>query len=180
MKKFFTLIFILSTSAKILFGQQVIHACCDTFVCLPGSPVPLSVVIDSGTQGTLLSIADDIYSQVIDIGFSFTYFGNTYTQCVLSTNAYISFNLNNALQYSQWPISNAAPSPSNPLNSIYGPWHDVDPAVPPFGTMGYGTFGVAPDRFFVFNFCGVPMFWCNDTLFTGQIILYEGSNNIEI
>ncbi|MBA2422788.1 MAG: PKD domain-containing protein, partial [Chitinophagales bacterium] len=84
-----------------------------------------------------------------------------------------------ALAYSPWTISYPAPSTLNPLNAIYGPWHDVDPSVPPFGTVAFGTFGTAPNRFFVYNFCSVPMFQCNDTLFTGQIILFEGTNIIE-
>ena len=180
MKRSVTLIFLFLFALKISSGQQIIHACCDTFVCLPGTAVPLSVYIDSGSTGTLLQYPDDIYTSVIDLGFSFTYFGNTYTQCVLSTNNYICFDLSNANGYSPWYISNAAPSPNNPLNSIYGPWHDVDPYVPPYGALSYGTFGTAPNRFFVYNFCGVPMYQCNDTLYTGQIILYETSNNIEM
>ena len=146
------LLFILVLGFKFLSAQQVIHACCDTFICLQGSPVQLTAEIDSGSTGELLNILDDTYSQTVNLGFSFTYFGETYTQCVLSTNAYITFDLENALQYSPWPIDYAAPSPLNPLNSIYGPWHDVDPSQPPYGTMGFGTFGVAPNRFFVYNF----------------------------
>ncbi|HYV92838.1 MAG TPA: PKD domain-containing protein [Chitinophagales bacterium] len=180
MKRTTTLVFLFLFALKISSGQQIIHACCDTFVCLPGTPVSLSVTIDSGSTGTLLQYPDDIYTSVIDLGFSFTYFGNSYTQCVLSTNDYICFDLINAGQYSPWVIANAAPSPLNPLNSIYGPWHDVDPYVPPYGALSYGTFGVAPNRFFVYNFCSVPMYSCNDTLYTGQIILYETSNNIEM
>jgi gliding motility-associated-like protein len=173
---FVALVFMAATGR----AQQVIHACCDTFICLPGSPVQLSAEIDSGSTGELLQILDDTYSQVVDLGFPFTFYGTTYTQCVLSTNAYITFDLSKALQYSPWPINYEAPSPFNPLNCIYGPWHDVDPSQPPYGTMGFGTFGEAPNRFFVFNFCSVPMYQCNDTLFTGQIILYEQNSLIEI
>src|SRR6185369_13696335 len=126
MKRILTLILSVLFGLKISFGQQIIHACCDTFVCLPGTPVSLSVYIDSGSTGNLLQYPDDVYTSVIDLGFSFTYFGNTYTQCVLSTNNYICFDLSQANGYSPWVIANAAPSPLNPLNSIYGPWHDVD------------------------------------------------------
>jgi len=181
MRKVIPILFSFFTLIKTVSGQQVIHACCDTFICLPGSPVNLSCYVDSGSQGSLLSILDDTYSQVVDLGFPFTFYGNTYTQCLLSTNVYISFgNLEDSLTYSPWPINNAIPSPLNPTNAVMGPWQDVDPAVPPYGSMGFGTFGTAPNRFFVFNFCSVPYYWCWDTLFTGQIVLFEGSNTIEM
>lgn len=180
MKRILTLCLPILFVSKISFSQEIVHACCDTLVCLPGTPVPLVVTIDSGTTGELLSILDDTYSQVVDIGFPFTFFGNTYSKCILSTNAYITFDTTLALQYSPWPINESAPSVNNPLNAIYGPWHDVNPAVPPYGCMGFGTFGEEPNRFFVFTFYGVPYYLCTDTLFTGQIILYEGSNEIEI
>lgn len=178
MKRILTLSLIILSAFKISFSQQIIHACCDTIFCLPGTVVPLTVNVDTG--GSLLNIQDDTYSQVVDIGFPFTFFGNTYNKCVLSTNSYITFDTTLAFQYSPWPIENAAPSASNPLNCIYGPWHDIDPAVPPYGKMGFGTFGTAPNRFFVFNFCGCPYYLCNDTLYTGQIIMHEGSNNIDV
>ena len=163
---------------------QVIHAGPDDTIC-SNIPVNLTCTIDSGTQGNLLIIQDDTYSQIVNIGFPFTFFGNTYTQCLLSTNAYITFDLTGPPggggpgTYSPWPIGSPIPSAADPVNSIMGPWHDVDPSVPSSGNMSFGTFGTAPNRFFVFNFCSIPMFSCNNLLFTGQIILYEGSDIIE-
>ncbi len=179
MKKFTFLILFLLIEIPSSFSQQIVHACCDTTLCIPGSPVDLTATVDSGNTGSILNILDDTYSQVVNLGFQFVFFGNPYSKCVLSTNAYITFEDTLALAYSPWTISYPAPSTLNPLNAIYGPWHDVDPSVPPFGTVAFGTFGTAPNRFFVYNFCSVPMFQCNDTLFTGQIILFEGTNIIE-
>src|SRR5947208_676959 len=112
MKKISLVIFILSLSVYSTMAQQTLHACCDDTICTPGTPVTLTATVDSGSTGSLLSIADDTYSQVIDLGFSFTFFGNTYTQCLLSTNNYISFEIQNALQYSYWPIMAAIPDPN--------------------------------------------------------------------
>ncbi|MCY7410606.1 MAG: PKD domain-containing protein [Chitinophagales bacterium] len=177
--------FILSLTTFVK-AQQIIHACCDTFICLPGSPVTLTVTIDSGSTGTVLNIADDTYSQLVTLGFNFKFFGNTYSKVVLSTNSYITFDQTLANAYSPWQITDASPSPVNPNNAIYGPWQDTDPSVNPFGTLAFGTFGTAPNRFFVYSWCSVPMYssspgsQCNDSLVTGQIVIYETSNLIEI
>ncbi len=125
-----------------------------------------------------LSNLDDWYSTVINIGFPFTFFGNTYTQCLLSTNGYITFNLTNAGGSSPWVISSAIPSSTNPTNSIMGAWMDLFPPVG--GLMSYGTFGTAPNRYFIFDICSMPMFSCTTVEFKSQIVLYETSNNIEI
>ena len=182
------LLVVLTAFTSKTFAQaslpQIIHAGPDDTLC-NNIPVTLTATIDSGTQGNLLVIQDDTYSQIVNIGFPFTFFGNTYTQCLLSTNAYITFDLTGPPGgtgpggYSQWPINGPIPDPAQPTNAIMGPWHDVDPSVPNSGHMAFGTFGTAPNRFFVFNFCNIPMFSCNSLLFTGQIILYETSNIIE-
>lgn len=171
---FFYVIFIQASSA------QNISAGNDTTIC-QGSGMTLHVTIDSAGAITQLNLPDDTYSPVVDLGFSFNYYGNVYTQVLLSTNVYIYFNIGEAGQYSVWPIGNAIPTTASgtPQNAIMGPWHDVDPSVGTTGIMSYATFGSAPNRYFVFNFCNVPMFSCNNLLFTGQIILYEGSNIIE-
>lgn len=163
-------------------AQEIIQACCNDTVCAPGTPVQLTAVVDSSFYGDLLSIEDDTYSQLIELGFNFTFFGNTYKKCVLSTNAYITFDSTVAMDYSPWPITNAIPSPLNPMNAIMGPWHDVDPSVIPNPCISYGKFGEAPNRFFIYNFTNIPMYStiCNSLVFTGQMILYESTNIIDM
>ncbi|HAP00343.1 MAG TPA: hypothetical protein DCQ93_00310 [Bacteroidetes bacterium] len=177
-KGFLLLMFLISVTCRIL--AQNVSAGNDTTIC-SGTSVTLHAQVDSAGAITQLNLPDDHYSSVVDLGFNFNYYGNTYHKCLLSTNVYIYFDTTEANGYSVWPINLAIPTtdPSVPQNSIMGPWHDVDPSVSPFGIMSYATFGSAPNRYFVFNFCGVPMFSCNNLLFTGQIILYEGSNIIE-
>lgn len=120
---------------------------------------------------------DDLHSGLLNIGFTFNFYGNNYTQCVVSANGYISFIPGNAGNYSPWAIGNAIPSTALPMNAIYGPYQDIDPGVG--GTIRVARTGTAPNRRFVLEYCAVPMFSCNSSTFTGQIILYEGSNNIE-
>jgi gliding motility-associated-like protein len=160
----------------------------DTTICI-NQPVRLNAYFDTSFTTLGLDSIDDVYSKAINIGFPFTFYGKTYTQCTLSSNAYISFDTSyftppGAItpNFSPFTISNAIPSNSNPLNSIFGVWHDVDPSVAPYGIRTYLRTGVAPFRKFVFTFCNVPMFSqpCNLLTFTGQIILFEDSNKIEI
>ena len=125
---------------------------------------------------------DDIYSNIIDVGFDFMFYGNTYTQAILSSNNYLSFNLANANNYSAWPIDFAIPASDiaggyGPLNSILAPWHDTNPAID--GQIAYTVLGEAPNRVFVASFCGIPMFSCTNWNSGSQIKLYESTNIIE-
>ncbi len=181
MKPFSKLLFLLliGLSFNYVHAQSYIISR-DTTVCV-GQPVTLHAYFDTTFTTLGLDSIDDVYSSIpINIGFPFTFYGNTYTQCLLSSNAYICFDISQAGNYSQYPIGAAIPSTSNPVNSIFGVWHDVDPSVPPNGIRTYLTTGIAPNRKFVYTFCNVPMFSCNSLTFTGQIILYEGSNDIDI
>jgi len=149
----------------------------DTVVC-SGNPVTLAPVVIA-VQGTNSGIqSDDIYGGVVNIGFSFTYFGNTYTQLVISSNNYLTFNTALAGGYSPWTISAAIPSASDPINAILGPWQDILPT-PAGGTIRYALIGTAPNRVFVVSYCQVPMFSCTGLLYTSQIKLFETSNAIE-
>ncbi|HZG01757.1 MAG TPA: gliding motility-associated C-terminal domain-containing protein, partial [Chitinophagales bacterium] len=157
------------------------------FICEPGT-VLLHAAFQGADSSDLessepLSTVDDTHSGVVDIGFPFTFYGNTYTQCVLSTNFYITFDLSNADQYSAWPINNPLPTPDYPANNvIMGPWQDTYPgawSAPQPGWVSYTTIGDAPNRVFIFNMCMVPMYSCTDSIFTGQIKLFETTNNIE-
>ncbi len=174
------LIFLVTGSKS--FSQQPIFAGNDTNVCQ--GPVTLTATIDSSLfsgagSPTFLSLTDDVFSGVINIGFNFTFFGNTYNQCVISSNNFISFNLANAGGYSDYTIGSAIPTLSEPstLNAILGPWQDINPGVG--GSVSYQTLGTAPNRRFVVEYCAVPMFSCTSLQFSSQIIIYETTNIIE-
>ncbi len=146
------------------------------------STIPYSPLIPFN-QGTVLPVpSDDEYSGVIPIGFTFCYYGNPYTDLLISTNNYLCFDISQAFGYSPWPISAAIPDINyvinqTPVDAIMGPWVDIDPSVG--GIIRYGTYGTAPFRQFIVNFENVPYFQCNNLLYTGQFVLYETTNIID-
>jgi len=180
----------------ILNAQSIIIQEGDTvFLCEPDTVI-LHAFYQGADSSDLhssapLSSIDDAYdSTYANIGFPFTFFGTTYTQCFLSTNFYITFDPTAGYpltsppwaNYSSWPINAPAPVPGYPANTaIMGPWHDTYPGVNPTfpGWISYTTIGDAPNRVFIFNMCMVPMYSCTDSFFSGQIKLFETSNVIE-
>jgi PKD repeat protein len=177
MKKILLITFLASSLAG--FAQNIINAGNDTSIC--GGSVTLTATLSpivTVSNPTQISLSDDQFSGVINIGFPFTYYGNVYTTCLISSNNYISFNTSNAGGYSPWSISGNVPNTTPALlNSILGPWQDINPGVG--GTIRYATVGTAPNRIFVVEYCNIPMFSCTNLQFSSQILLYEGSNNIE-
>ena len=67
-----------------------------------------------------------------------------------------------------------------PENAIMAPWQDILPGPPPNNNITFGTTGLAPNRRFTVTWCEIPMFSCTQDLHTSQIILYEGSDKIEM
>ena len=123
--------------------------------------------------------ADDQHDSLRSIGFTFDFYGQSYTELVISGNGYITFDLTQANNYSPWAINAAVPNPGNvPQNAIMAPWHDINTAVG--GYISYGMSGIAPNRKFTVTWCSIAMYSCTSDLFTSQVILYEGSNKIEM
>jgi gliding motility-associated-like protein len=184
MKQTFSLLLLLTTLglSALSFGQGIIDAGQDTAVCLPGS-VTLTANINSQSP-TILSdqnnpLPDDAFSPlVVNIGFSFTYFGNVYTQCAISTNNYICFDIGNAGAGSPYQINGPIPGGQvQTHNSIMGPWQDINPALG--GIIRYNVVGTAPNRIFTVEYCSVPMFNCTSLSFSSQIQLHENGSVIE-
>jgi len=126
-------------------------------------------------------VADDIYSAVIPIGFTFSYYGTPHTQCIIGSNGMINFDLTLASTYDPWPIGAALLGNASAYNCICGPWCDMFP--PAGGTITYATSGVAPFRRFTATWCHVPMYHpsiCPEQWTTTQIILYECCNFIDV
>ena len=143
------------------------------------------------TGGTPTSLdIDDRWSDVIDLGFEFCFFGETYSQILIGSNGVLSFELDNANSYNEWDLQSwtssspdILPNSSNTTISeanIFGVGHDIDPSE--CGEINYMILGSAPARQFVVNYNEVCHFGfsCSDYTSTSQIILYESSNVIDV
>ena len=150
---------------------------------------PTGVVFDP-------AYVDDLYSDVINLPFTFCFYGLTYTNCVVGTNGILTFDAQtNKNTYNAYlidrPIPYAGGSPNNgsvvyyPKASIMGPFHDIDPELllqPYNRKMEYIVQGVAPCRKFIVNFYKIPYYGCADSInvTTQQMVLYEGTGIIDI
>ena len=124
----------------------------------------------------LVTLSDDQVSASLPIGFTFNYYGANYTQFEISSNGFITFDLG---QISAGCCQGQLmPDPLAPNNVIAAVWDDLYP--PGLGTVGYETFGVAPNRTLVVSWTNTP-FCCGSTPdVTTSITLYETTNIIEI
>lgn len=129
---------------------------------------------ESGT-GTAVSLSDDAVSAALPIGFSFNFYGNLYSSFYISSNGFIGFS---STMTHGCCNGVTIPSTGNPDNMIAFAWNDLNPSVNG-SVISYFTTGVAPSRKLVvkfntnhYNGTAYPM--------RGQIVLYEGSNVIEI
>jgi gliding motility-associated-like protein len=126
--------------------------------------------------GTLVALGDDVQSNVFNIGFTFCFYGTTYTQFRIGSNGWVS--LGPGVQPGTFtslaiPSANAAV----PKNCVMSPWQDWNPGIG--GQVRYQVQGVAPCRKLVVSWIGVPMYSCTNLLGTFHIVLYESTNVIE-
>lgn len=162
----------------------------DTSVC-PGQSVTINncnvgninnvagVYLNAPNQVTL---SDDQWSGVINMGFTFNFYGQNYSQCVIGSNGLISFNLANANGYCPWSLGGVPPLPNAVLtsarNSIMLTYQDLLP--PLGGQIQYQTIGTAPNRRFVVLYKNIMMFSCNAQCNYMAIIVYETTNVFEL
>jgi len=148
------------------------------------SPCPLPPV----TGGTPTSITiDDEWSELVTLPFTFTFFGNDYTELIIGDNGVISFDINRTSpklqkpgEHCEWNMENMGPLPSPNFfrNTIYGAYHDL--YIPAGGTIEYYISGEAPQRIFVINYTDMAHFSCNSLRTTQRILLYESTNVIDV
>ncbi|MDC8000980.1 gliding motility-associated C-terminal domain-containing protein [Aequorivita todarodis] len=135
------------------------------------------------TGGTPVSVdTDDIWSDAIQLPFDFCFFGETYSQMVIGSNAVVSFDLVNNPPggYCSWLFDESIPDPNLFFTTIFGPYMDVDPSVGGSGQINWTVFGESPCRTMVVNFPGIPYFDCNNLSLTSQIVIYETTNVVEV
>ncbi|SDW91345.1 gliding motility-associated C-terminal domain-containing protein [Aequorivita viscosa] len=137
------------------------------------------------TGGTPVSVnIDDRWSSAITLPFDFCFYGETYTEMVIGSNAVVSFDLaqNTPGGFCDWSFDESIPDPNLFHTAIFGPYMDVNPAVGGSGNINWTVFGDAPDRTMVVNFPGIPYFGsaCSGSSLTSQIVMYETTNVIEV
>ncbi len=134
------------------------------------------------TGGTPTSLdIDDRWSEVIDLGFEFCFFGGVYNEILIGSNGVATFDTSLAGGFNDWGFTDTLPNNTdNALSqpNIFAGLHDIDPSV--CGDVNYTLLGTAPSRQFVINFDEVCQFSCNELKSSMQIIIYESSNNIDI
>jgi len=138
-----------------------------------GSTIAYNFTDISGT-GLPLSLGDDEVSGALPVGFTFNFYGIDYTSAYVSSNGFITFSpgLNSGCCEGQ-----NIPEVAGPNNLVAGYWTDLYPSGG--GTIHYGTTGLPGSRSFIVQFMNIPLIG-GATTATFQIILHEGTNDIEM
>lgn len=150
---------------------------------------------------------DDHWSEVIDLGFDFCFYGKSYNKVLIGTNGMITFSVRGHTENGlyapdsssgylmdpnvQLPTNSANINTIPYVNSIFGVMQDLFPTNSPADySVNYQVLGTFPCRALVFNIYHLGLFnkeKCpydvNDiegTTQTSQIVLYEGTNIIEV
>lgn len=100
------------------------------------SPVAIAQIDYAGTP---LNLGDD-NSRLMQLGFTFNYFDQPFTEAWVSSNGFVSFSTSQDLCCQAYPINNE----DTPTNTIFGMWTDLisngNPYVRSSTANGYSTF----------------------------------------
>jgi hypothetical protein len=129
-----------------------------------------------------------IPASYVPLGFSFNFQGTNYTDVNVFTNGFLLFGAVPPLPGDGFFRGGVIPSSINPNNLIAFAWTDWQPEVQPDG-IRYETRGEVGKRRFILEFNNIPEYSSASVVgaikpgvgyLTAQVVLYEGSNNIEI
>ncbi len=156
--------------ASITLEDVLVPASEEYIVDQTGDFNPIDI---SGTETNVL-LEDDEVSAALPIGFSFDFYGNSYSNFYISSNGFITFNNDNEDGCCEGEF---LPTTYSPNNIIAMAWGDLNPEGG--GIIRYLTTGTVPNRVLIVEFNGVPQFESENPIVT-QVQLYEGTNVIEI
>jgi gliding motility-associated-like protein len=130
--------------------------------------------------GTAVSVnIDDVWSNTINLPFTFCFYGQTYNQLLIGSNGNLSFNLGSAGAFCPWSFTASCPSPNLVnMGNIFGIYHDIDPSV--CGNIKYYTNGSAPCRQFIVSFDLICHFSCTSIKSRHMMVLNETTNYIDV
>ena len=154
------------------------------------------------TGGTVIqNTSDDSWTQIVNLPFTFCFYGQSYNQLLVGTNGVITFNTSGP-NYTpggacRWAYTATIPNADANFirNAIFGVYQDTDIST---GALSDDTTpnniqnvnyyvldtgpNAAPNRVFVANFNELPQFSCHAAsgLQTSQIIIHETTNIIDV
>jgi len=166
-----------------------------TLVTTPYTPYPYN----TPTGATDIALYnDDQYSNLINLPFTFCFYGQSYTSAVVGSNGIVTFDPANAACSNAWPITQPIPfaggticnsgSTYYPRASIMGAYSDLDPrtvASPATRKIQWEVIGTAPCRKFVVSYYHIGVFGvsaasCPIPANTFQMVMHESTGIIEI
>ncbi|MCB0823686.1 MAG: gliding motility-associated C-terminal domain-containing protein [Bacteroidales bacterium] len=133
----------------------------------------------TGYVGIPVTAEDDYFVGPFPIGFDFEFYGSNHTNFAIGPNGLVSFNLPEILDIVHW--TNVSIPTSTFELTILGPYQDLfkRPTAPHNDYIYYKTVGTAPDRKLIVGWCEAPMFSCESSFVTTQIVLNETDHSIE-
>ena len=146
----------------------------------------------SGGLTQVPATTDDSWLSVVNLPYTFMYYGEPYNRLYPGTNGAVSFTPRSGgsgYSYNQ-TIPNTASasydfiSGHDHKNSAFVVFQDTYPGAgsPPANSgVWYGQLGAAPCRTFVLSCYRLPQYSCtSDNLSTYQIVFYEGTNIVDV
>ena len=131
--------------------------------------------------GTPITLQLDDVQGPFQLGFTFQFYGNNYTEFYVGSNGWIGFTVGQPTTYIASPIPDSTQVTFGgvPKDCIMLSWQDMDATAG--GQVLYQTIGNAPNRKMVVTFDNIPYFISptNTGPVSLQVVLYEGSNVID-
>jgi hypothetical protein len=139
------------------------------------SPNAFSTISGTGSLLTTVSECDDCIENVA-LPFTFNFYGADYTNITVSSNGNIQFGGTSAAYF-----NDAIPTAAVPNNGAYVFWDDLNPFTQ--GDVYFQAGGVSPNQTMTIEWNNVSQYTAGGafpvTSETFQMVLHEGSNNIE-
>ncbi len=165
---------------------------------------PLPYIVASGSEDPNL-YDDDTYSTLINLPFTFCFYGANYTSVVVGSNGLMTFDATNAGCANAYTINPPIPNAGGgaqcsqfatyyPKAAIMAAYYDWDPTVstpnplpsdpsPPERKIQWRVEGTAPCRKFVVSYYHIGVFGNNcgqTTPSTFQMVIYESTGIIDV
>jgi|GEM_PF-1553448 len=179
MKK--NLLFLFATVLSTGFSWSQCAPTCSSYAV---SPITFTTYPSAGTSviSAFTPNADDGYTPPVSIGFNFNFYCSTYNTVLIYSNGLLQFDIGVPSTFPfGYDAAQLLPNATTPtiLNGIIAfRMDDLDPGVG--GTVTYATMGISPNQKFVLTYSNVPLFGSTTVLYSGQIVLHETTNIIDI